>query len=228
MKTCWLNKAGHEQVLVFFTGWGMDEQLGRQLQANSPADFSYDVLLCYDYRDLALAPSVLVELADYEQQVVVAWSLGVWAATHVGLDKVMQAIAINGTREPISDQYGIPQQIFQSTLETYNEPNRNRFMRRICGSSAALKRFQTMAPLCSAANQQQELTAIQRHVLTTSPRPLVSWNYSHAIIGGKDMIFPSAAQQTAWHEVTQTLLPTMAHMPFFDLKNWSEILSCHS
>ncbi|MCD6527672.1 MAG: alpha/beta fold hydrolase [Desulfuromonas sp.] len=228
MKTCWLEKAGHDRVLVFFTGWGMDEQLGAHLLAKTPTDFGHDVLLCYDYRDLAIAQSVLDELADYEQRLVIAWSLGVWAAAHAGLEDVVQAIAVNGTLEPISDQHGIPIRIFQSTLDTYNEPNRKRFMRRICGGAAALNRFEVMASQRSVADQQQELAAIQGHVLSSPPVEAASWRYSHAIIGGKDMIFPCAAQQLAWQGVAQTVLPTMAHMPFFDFETWPEVLSCRS
>lgn len=225
MKTEWIKKEGHQSVLLFFNGWGMDQNIALYLNKNSSADFPYDILHCHDYRDTTLPDEVHHQLSTYEQRTVIAWSLGVWAASRAELCNISHAIAINGTLSPINTFKGISPTIYQSTLDGYGDDSRERFTRRICGGSRGFKEFTVMAPQRSTLDQQQELAAIQGQVL--APHLMnMSWRYQHAIIGGKDLIFTDAAQQRAWGDMNQTIIGDMPHVPFYEFTSWQEILSC--
>ena len=67
------------RLLLFFAGWGMDEHPFLQY---APQDS--DFMICYDYRTLDFDTS---PLTGYTVIDVVAWSMGVWAASQV-LSKV--------------------------------------------------------------------------------------------------------------------------------------------
>jgi len=225
MKSTWIKQEGHQSVLLFFNGWGMDEKIARYLSNNSSDDCPYDILHCNDYRDTILPEEVHNQLKNYEQRIVIAWSFGVWVANQVGLSNVTKAIALNGTLSPINTFKGIAPPIFQATLDNYDEHNRERFMRRICGGNRGYKAFEPMAPERTVLDQKRELIALQKQVLS-GYRNDRSWCYQHVIIGGKDLIFTDTAQQRAWPDTRQTLINDMPHLPFYEFNSWQEILSC--
>ena len=226
MITRWVQKKGHDRLLIFFNGWGMDGGIADYLQSNTPEGFGSDVLLCYDYRSTALPADVLDTVARYGERTLVAWSLGVWAACEAGLEGIDKALAINGTLRPVSSEQGIPPGIFRATLDNYDEESRNRFMRRMCGDSALFRRFLDFAPERSASEQKEELASILQDVVQGSTAALPSWSYTHALIGGRDMIFPPGSQGFAWQRIKRKLVKGMAHFPFFTFSNWQEVCAC--
>lgn len=98
-------------------------------------------MICYDYRTLDFDTS---PLTGYTVIDVVAWSMGVWAASQV-LSKVSlpirRRIAINGTPFPIDEKRGIPPAIFMGTLEGLNEASLRKFQRRMCADGNVLPAF---------------------------------------------------------------------------------------
>ena len=227
MKTAWLRKEGAEELLLFFNGWGMDRRIGDHLLAESLSDgFDADLLLCYDYRTLETEPGFMREASRYGRITVIAWSFGVWAAQHVELPPIERSIAINGTLYPVNAERGINPRVFQATLATWSEKSRNRFYRRMCGSAEALALFSSMLSDRSTADQQQELEQLQEHFLADSPPCGTAWRYDHAIIGGRDLVFPAEQQYRAWKGLPQTVIADMPHFPFFHFRNLQEVLAC--
>ncbi len=227
MKTAWLRKEGAEELLLFFNGWGMDSRIGAHLLAESlPEGFEADLLLCYDYRTLEPEAGFMRELGSYRRITVVAWSFGVWVAQHVELPPVKCAIAINGTLHPVSAERGISPEVFQATLANYSEKSRNRFNRRMCGLGEAHLLFSSMSPDRSAADQLEELEQLQVHFLMQGAAGGTAWRYDHAIIGGRDLIFPAEQQYCAWKGLPQTVIADMPHFPFFHFRNLQEVLEC--
>ncbi len=224
--TRWIQRKGHDRLLLFFNGWGMDGGIAEYLQSNTPADFRYDVLLCYDYRSLLMPQDVLETIASYGERILVAWSLGVWAAQKAGLSGIGRALAINGTLNPISSEEGISPAIFSQTLGNYNEENRTRFIRRMCGSSSLFHRFMAVSPERNALDQKEELASIQQHVEEDTLQQPSSWSYTHALIGGRDMIFSPKAQKFAWRDLEYSISEDMPHFPFFSSTSWPEVCSC--
>jgi len=227
MKTTWLRKEGAEELLLFFNGWGMDRRIGDHLLVESLSEgFEADLLICHDYRTLEPEAGVMSEAGRYGSITVVAWSFGVWAAQHVELPPIKRAIAINGTRYPVNAERGICPEVFQATLATYSEKSRDRFNRRMCGSGEAHALFSSMSPDRSAADQHEELERLQEHFLTQGASDGTVWHYDHAIIGGRDLIFPAERQYCAWKALPKTVIADMPHFPFFHFRNLPEVLEC--
>ena len=229
MKTTWLRKEGAEELILFFNGWGMDRRIGDHLLDESLLDegFGADLLLCHDYRSLEPEAGFMREVSRYGSITIVAWSFGVWVAQQMELPPIDHAIAINGTLQPVHEEQGINHQVFQATLATWSEKSRSRFNRRMCGTSEVLAFFSGMAPDRSVADQHEELAQLQEQLLrphgSTGSAP---WRYDHAIIGGRDLVFPAGQQYQAWRGVPQTVIADMPHFPFFHFRNLQEVLAC--
>ncbi|NEX11287.1 MAG: DUF452 domain-containing protein [Prosthecochloris sp.] len=228
MKTIWIEQRNNRRVLVFFNGWGMDEQIARYIHSSTPGTFEYDVLACHDYHDLLLPEEDRQRLAAYDERVVVAWSFGVYAALNSGLEHVGRAIALNGTPYPVSCSEGIAPEIFQATLDNWSEDGRERFMRRISGGRDLACRLAAVGLRRSIDEQKSELSALQRSLTDSSSQAEPGWLYSHAVIGARDMIFSPDAQKRAWRDLPLTVVETMPHVPFFHLKGWNEVMACSS
>ncbi|MCZ2661847.1 malonyl-ACP O-methyltransferase BioC [Bacteroides fragilis] len=178
------------EVILFFTGWGMDETPFIHYLPQHR-----DLIICYDYRSLDFDKTLL---STYTQIQVVAWSMGVWAASQVLQGSnlpITQSIAINGTPFPIDDARGIPPVIFEGTLNNLSEATLQKFRRRMCGSGSDFKAFCEIAPQRTVEELKEELTAIHRQYNELPPSAFV-WN--KAIIGESDHIFPSRNQEQAW------------------------------
>ncbi|MEI8186715.1 MAG: pimeloyl-ACP methyl esterase BioG family protein [Chlorobiaceae bacterium] len=227
MKTVWLRKEGAEELLLFFNGWGMDHRIAAYLLHESlSAGFLQDLMVCYDYRTLTPEPGFMNGIKCYGSITVVAWSFGVWAAQHLELPPIELAIAINGTLHPVNAELGIPPEVFQATLSTYSEENRHRFNRRMCGSREALELFSSMSPDRETSDQLAELERLREHLMNRSFNDSADWQYNHAVIGGRDLVFPPQQQYNAWKGVSQTVIADMPHFPFFHFRNLPEVLAC--
>lgn len=216
--------------LLFFAGWGMDE---RPFLEYLPVD--KDCMICYDYRSLSFDDSLL---APYRQIRVVAWSMGVWAASRILSGRnlpVSESIAVNGTPWPIDDERGIATAVFRGTLEGLNEDTLQKFRKRMCGSKEALEHFMKHVPLRTTEDLHEELTligklyAMQVNTGEAYPacftgessreiqhpphahKPPFEWNKIY--IGMQDKIFPVTNQQTAWEGKNITTVHC-AHYPY--------------
>lgn len=177
-------------LLIFFAGWGMDE---RPFVEYLPDD--RDCLICYDYRSLDFDCSLT---KNYSTIQVVAWSMGVWAASVVLKDNpfpLTGCVAINGTVCPTDDEKGIAARIFQGTLDGLDERNLLKFRRRMCGSQEALNRFLTKAPERTMEDLREELRCIGEMSRETV---YTSFRWDKVYIGTQDKIFLPANQQKAW------------------------------
>lgn len=225
MQQEWIQHTDKRTVLIYFNGWGMDGAIPRALCGADKTADSCDILHCWNYRDTKLAEETHQQLAAYEQRILIAWSLGVWAATQAELEDIDIAVAINGTGNPIDSSRGIAPDLFQATLDGYTDAARKRFTRRMCAGSSNLKAFEAMAPQRSSNDQKTELAALQIQIQAPALKT-PSWCYDHALIGGRDMIFSPTAQQNSWSGTAQTHIATMPHVPFFTYTDWQEILAC--
>ena len=136
MKHSYIIQTGHPRLLVFFAGWASDPT---PFQDYRPAGRDY--VVCYDYRTLE---NDFIPHGTYHEADIVAWSMGVWAASHVVpmLDvPIGKSIAINGTPYPIDAGKGIPPAIWQGTLDNLSPLSLHKFTRRMCADTEAFHRF---------------------------------------------------------------------------------------
>ncbi|MCF8383785.1 MAG: DUF452 family protein [Chlorobium sp.] len=224
MITDWIIRQGAGEVVLFFSGWGMDRRIADHLSGQYSSDPAYDLLAFHDYRSGEIDAATCDALRAYRKRTVVAWSFGVWSAAHAQLPPVSHAVAVNGTLSPVDRESGIDPEVFQATLDTYNDANRLRFNRRMCGGGEALEHFLSVQPERLSACQQEELAAFSRR-LQSGYGP-EGFRYDHVIIGGRDMIFPASRQFAAWKGYPQTVIADMPHYPFFHLSGLDEVLEC--
>jgi len=224
VKTDWIIRRGGTELLLFFSGWGMDRRLADHLASSLPRNPAPDLLACHDYRTPDIDAGTLGAVRSYERLTIVAWSFGVWSALHADLPPVAHAVALNGTRSPVDRAAGIAPEVFQATLENYSDESRRRFNRRMCGGTPALTHFLSVEPLRTTACQKEELAAFGGRISASCS--LERFRYDHVIIGGKDLVFSPACQFAAWKGYRQTVIADMPHYPFFHLSGLQEVLEC--
>lgn len=191
MKQTYIVNEGNAHLVLFFAGWGMDEQVFMDYRRQGS-----DLLICYDYRSLDFDAS---SLGRYDTIDVVAWSMGVWVASHVLSNqslKIRYSIACNGTLYPVDDERGIAQAVFQGTHDGLSEASLWKFFRRMCGTNLSLESFRERAPKRSVQELKDELLAINELYRKNKGVLTLIWN--KAIIGVDDRIFLTSNQQKAW------------------------------
>lgn len=185
-----LHKTGATRAVVIFAGWAMDA-----LPFAALRKYGYDLYAVYDYRN----PDIdIKDLDRYEEISIIAWSWGVPAAaefiaSHRQLP-LTAAIAVNGTMTPIDDLSGIPEKIFQGTLDGLTEASLSKFYRRVCGSAATYRQFAQCAPKRDFATLRSELEAIRDNGASCQSPQI----FDRVIISDNDLIIPTTNQKHAW------------------------------
>ena len=195
------------RLILLFAGWGMDHRPFRDIAVPG-----YDICVAWDYRSLETPFKEI--LNRYEEIAVVAWSFGVPATAKFISDNphlpITAKIAINGTQHPVDDTYGIPESIFQGTLDSLNEKNLGKFYLRMAGSSDRFKAFAANIPDRDIEELKAELVAVK-----TAETPVIIWD--KAIIANTDRIIPSDNQVNAWgKEALEIMQYDGAHLPDFN------------
>ena len=209
MKQHFIKQQNNNFLILFFSGWGMDEN-----SALSIIKENYDTCICFDYTDLTFDKS---QYTNYQIIDIYGWSMGVWAASLVLQScnlPIRNSTAINGTVYPIDWKKGIHPEIFQKTIDFLSESNLLNFYKRMCGNRQNFQKFREKTPLRSLSDLKKELISIQKMVKET-PVPQFTWN--KAIIGKNDLIFQMENQQRAWKNIKYQIVEE-AH--FLDFKKY--------
>ncbi len=224
------HKQNNTELIIFFNGWAMTPETVEHLSF----DEKQDLLVLWDYRSLDLD----FNLNAYQSIKLIAWSMGVWAADkwYNSLDtkvNIQQALAICGTGYPMSDERGIPQTIFEGTLQGVSEKNRERFNRRMCGGKSLRHLFDALAKR-PTQEIKAELQSVYDEELKrlklgeVQKQKVAPW--TKAIIGGKDRIIPASNQECYWQELGLEIdtLEDEAHYIFASYTSWEDLLEKHS
>lgn len=185
-----------------------------------------DAAAVYDYRRMSVGFDVARLGGIYDDITVICWSMGVWAYAQASAaleGVVRRVIAINGTAQPIHAEFGIDPGVYQATLDQFSAETREKFFRRMCGSSAVFAQFQARLPQRPMPDQRRELRAIQQAASTCSDE---SPRVDLALIGRQDRIIPAANQARYWQgRAGRVMMIDAPHYPFFLWKNWNDLLS---
>ena len=198
MRHEFVKRDGNSRLILIFAGWAMDATPFGHISRPG-----YDTLVVWDYRDLSIDWSIV---ADYEEIALIAWSMGVYAASmsiHAIENLITARIAVNGTMTPVDNLRGIPEAIFEGTASSLDERNLRKFFRRMCGDRQTTERFMLVAPSRPVDQLIEELRAIYPEPWFGNPK-VSTWDL--AIIGRDDAIFPACNQQRAWQGTPVTVI----------------------
>lgn len=184
---------------------------------------NYDILICSDYQDLS--PLCNDKLKNYSDITIIAWSMGVFAANKLKkyLNNVSLSIAINGTLKPIDDKYGIPEAIFEATLNNFNAETREKFYKRMFKNNEDFEKFLLNQSKRSANDQKRELITLQNYIIKENGSKNC---FDRVIIGKYDKIIPAKNQIRFWNETEKSnpVIIEEGHYPFFRWQNYEEII----
>ncbi|MDR0766565.1 MAG: DUF452 family protein [Odoribacteraceae bacterium] len=216
MRAVWLIKDGGRRLTLFFGGWGLDERSVGHLTSSGK------VLMYHDYRDVETGDAP--DVTGYDVVDVVAWSMGVWAAS-VSLARwgitPRRAVALNGTERPVDDLLGIPPAIYALTERGMNERGWEKFITRSLADDEERALFRAR---CLPRRGLEERVEELRRVREQSARacPVMPWH--RAFISCKDVIFPVENQRNWWQGRTEITGLAGGHYPFFRFTSWESII----
>ena len=142
-----------------------------------------------NYSQLQVDEKITQNFDEYDHVILIGWSMGVWAGQKLFADiseRFSRTIAINGTLCPISDRFGIPEKIFDSTLSGFAEKARTRFYRRMCRDKTNLELFLANQPQRTLESQQVELKVLRENVDCVSSEKSI---YNEIIVADNDGYF---------------------------------------
>ncbi len=207
MKFSWLNKKGNLNLIVFFSGWGMDEK-------SVILDYrNFDFIVLYDYEDSKIDAKLVKEISDYDNVCIIGWSMGVIMSTLLfdKINNIKKKIAVNGTLKIVDDKFGIPTKIFEATLNNLNAKTIEMFFKNM-----GYKDFKT--PNRNFESQLNELKFIKNFY----DGNIFQYNFDKVIIGNKDIIVPYRNQKRAW-ENNSCLYLDCGHYCFNLFNSWEDI-----
>ncbi len=201
-------------------GWGCDANPFQSINSKE-----YDVLMCFDYRDLLIPKQVERLFENYQEVHLVAWSLGVYVANMLYLqwkDLFASKIAINGTLQAIDNLKGIPPAIFQGTINGLNSRTIEKFWLRMCGGKIGFDRFKMQIPQRNIEDQKEELIVLQELV----QNHFIDWNvYDSVLLGQNDLIFPFENLENAWREQKNIIkMENTPHFCFYSWNSWDDLM----
>ncbi|MCR5266315.1 MAG: DUF452 family protein [Cyanobacteria bacterium RUI128] len=203
MKYKWLSKNKSDKLIIFFNGWGMDEIIVSRLDTED-----YDVVVLYDYNNLNLD----IDLSQYREKHVVAWSMGVMVATLFNFGKLKTKTALCGTPYTVDDEYGIPEKIYNLTLRTFSEKTVQKFMERMFLNKPETEKF-----------SNRELESLKTELEKMAEyKPNNGYKYTKSIVADSDVIIPVKNQKNFWRDSFELI--HSGHCPFENYKSWSEII----
>jgi pimeloyl-[acyl-carrier protein] methyl ester esterase len=213
MRTYIRRREKNNHLVVFFGGWGTDENMFVPLCTDE-----FDFIMFYNYSaDEAL---VLPETKKYERIILIGWSLGVWAAEYLtsktGIIPDI-TIAVNGTPLPADDQYGIPLHVFEGTLNNITEENIEKFYLRVFGDKRTFLLNIDRVPKRTLKSLHDELRWMYNRIMEQK-EPGFKWNY--AVTSEKDRVFPANNLNKYWGREKETMHIVLP-LPHYFFHKWS-------
>lgn len=204
----------NQRLIIFFSGWSTNWRILKDIKYPR----GYDVICIWDYRELD------PENIDnrYEETLIIGWSFGVAIVEKLYIDlkkkfNITGMYAINGSRRPVDNIKGIPEEIFLSTLKSLNEKTLKKFQIRISGGKSGyskhLENFST----------DNDISALQQELMLFSPESFrieadeerakeTLWDL--ALVGEEDKIFPLTNLLKSWEDTPVKVLKEN-HYPDF-------------
>lgn len=207
-----ITRSDNKRLLLIFAGWSTEADFYSDVYREG-----WDIAVISGYSELSL-PELSEILARYDTVYLIAWSLGVVAAeylahiSHLPLDRITAAYAVNGTAAPVSDIYGISPTIYDGTERTLTHSTLRRFLNRMSSSKDKFHPYPCTKPYSdyNIDGLRHQLRTLRNLSYAT---PLLPW--LKAYISDNDLIFRREAQKAYWQNagVTTVDIPAGHYIP---------------
>lgn len=192
-----------------FAGWAMDPYLFSGLSLSG-----YDLIAIWDYND---SKPVIDGIDNYQEICIIAWSYGVFMASRFICNNrslpITATIAVAGTEKPIDNTFGIPTNLFESTLKGLDENTLVKFYRRMCGGNNAYKDFCSNHTIhrsvCSARSELEEIYRLSK------AEPAAHHDGWIGLICTRDLVFPPENQRRGMADWITVFEKDYPHIPDF-------------
>jgi pimeloyl-[acyl-carrier protein] methyl ester esterase len=220
MKTYIRRREKNKHLVVLYGDWGTDENIFTPL-----CNDEFDFILFYNYSsDEAL---VLPEMKTYEKITLIGWSLGVWAAEYISPKTGIKpdvTIAVNGTPMPADDNWGVPLDVFEGTLNNITRENVGKFYLRMFGNKKTYDSNLERIPHRTIKSLNDELRWLYNRIMEPKKTGFV-WDF--AVSSARDRFFPSENLTGFWNTKKETkhiILP-LPHYFFNKWKSFPDFIS---
>ncbi|NSW94316.1 MAG: DUF452 family protein [Bacteroidales bacterium] len=217
MKTYIRRRDKNDTLVIFYGGWGTDENVFTPL-----CNDDFDFILFYNYS--AEEALILPETKTYKSITLIGWSLGVWAAEYLFPKTNIipdTTIAVNGTPVPADKRYGIPPEIFEGTLNNLTEHNMEKFYLRMFGDKKTYLLNRDRIPGRNLKSLHDELRWLYNRIMEQG-EPGFRWDY--AVTSETDRVFPARNLKSYWSKQSSTkhiILP----LPHYIFNKWDSFTS---
>ncbi|HEX2975753.1 MAG TPA: pimeloyl-ACP methyl esterase BioG family protein [Bacteroidales bacterium] len=221
MKTYIRRRDKNRELVVIYGAWGTDENVFSNLWN----DDKFDFILFYNYS--ADEPLVLPEIKTYDKVTVIGWAFGVWAAEYLlprtGIKPTL-TIAVNGTPLPSHDQYGIPLNLIEGTLNNLTEENISKFHLRMFGDKRSYCDNFNRIPNRSIKSLHDELRWLYNRIMEQR-EPGFTWDY--AVSSEIDRVYPAERLKLYWdtRKETKHIILPLPHYFFHKWKTLDEFIA---
>lgn len=219
MKACWLNKKDNKNLIVFFAGWSFDENPFKVFDCGEN-----DVLFIYDYNSVE-SLNEFSAFEQYQNKTLIAWSMGVFTAYNLreNFKNFNLKIAVNGTVQPVDNEFGIPVKTFELTLKHASVGLGGKFYKNVFKTEEEFNKYMRNPVQRSIEDRVSELENLYSRI--KSEEITVEEFYDYAVVSEFDKIIPSKNQRNS-HEKTKVSVVDLqnGHFPFYNFNSWGEII----
>lgn len=212
MQYClWDNHA--EDLIVFFAGWGCDDNQFVNLHDRK------NVLILYDYQNLRLD----FDFSAYKNIDVLAYSAGVFVAAVLSdkIPGVKRKVALCGNPYLFDEKLGLSAATVAAlkaiTLDNYLEFRR----KYMVYSEDEYEKYNELQSLRTIESCQSELESLQK--MYQQSADTIRPKFDKAIIAENDLLFNPAAQKEFYQEKLR-IIPHARHHVFFKFTSFADIL----
>jgi len=205
---------GSEDLIMFFSGWGCDENQFVNLHDKK------NVLILYDYQDLELK----FDFSKYQKIYLIGYSAGVFIAS-IFQDKiknVAKKIAVCGNPYLFDEKWGISQEDIREfkniTMDNYLDFRRQYMV----FSDEEYEKYNKLQSLRTIESCENELMALQR--LYVKYKNKIDPSFDRAIMAANDLIFNLQVQKEFYKEKLY-VVPQAKHHIFFRFNSFEDLLS---
>ncbi|MCT4615013.1 MAG: DUF452 family protein [Marinifilaceae bacterium] len=210
-----------DKCILFFSGWAFNSEIFDSLSSDH-----YDIIMVRAYNNLDIDLQSIFN--SYRELNLIAWSFGVLVANKIlnkHKNKFKNCVAINGSLNPVSDKYGIPESIFRGTIDNLTKDSWLKFANRTLNNRELFTKHKSEFENYDILKIKEELKNLGEQSLCKSDNSNI---YDYVIISNRDRIFPKDNLKSYWQS-TNTIIREInsSHFCFIEFERWDELVSIH-